>query len=428
MKYERSRRCFRNAQKVIPGGVNSPARSFGAVSEDPLFVSRGDGARIYDEDGNEYIDYVGSWGPLILGHAPPVVTEALHDQLEKGTSFGAPTELETKLASLVCTLVPSIEKVRMVNSGTEATMSALRLARGYTGRDKIIKFAGCYHGHGDSLLVQAGSGASTLGEPDSPGVTEGTARDTISLPFNDTGAVERAFERHPEDIAAVIVEPVAGNMGVIEPQEGFLPHLREVTEEHGAVLIFDEVMTGFRVALGGAQDAYDITPDITCLGKVIGGGLPVGAYGGKEEIMACVSPEGAVYQAGTLSGNPLAMRAGLETLRTLAEPGIFEKILERSRRLEEGIQENLRRLDLDFSFRRAGTMWSLFFTSSVVRDYEDVTGCDMEMYASYFSHMLDKGIYLPPSQFESAFVSLAHGQEEIERTIEANYEALKALK
>jgi len=423
----RSEQLFQKAQALLPGGVNSPVRAFKSVGGHPIFFSHGKGAHLFDVDGNRYIDYVGSWGPLILGYSHPVVVEALKREVERATSFGAPTEVEVELAELVIEMVPSIEMVRMVNSGTEATMSAIRLARAYTGRPKIIKFSGCYHGHGDSFLIQAGSGATTLGVPTSPGVTEATARDTLIARFNDLDSVQALVEAYPDQIAAVILEPVAGNMGVVPPVDGFLQGLRQLTRKHGILLIFDEVMTGFRVARGGAQERYGVEPDLTTLGKIIGGGLPVGAYGGRRDIMEMVAPSGPVYQAGTLSGNPLAMRAGLETLRLLNQPGFYEELERKAARLEEGIRENLRELGLPFYMTRVGSMGCLFFSEQTVVDYDTALTADTELYARYFRGMLERGIYLAPSQFEAFFVSAAHTEEDLERTIQANREVLKAI-
>ena len=422
---ERSRRLFDEAQRVIPGGVNSPARAFGPVGGDPIFIARGEGARLYDADGRGYIDYVCSWGPLILGHAHPEVVAALKQVCEQGTSFGAPTEIEVRMADLVVERIPSVEMVRMVNSGTEATMSAVRLARGYTGRAKVIKFEGCWHGHADSFLIQAGSSALTMGVPDSPGVTEGTASDTLTAPFNDLEAVQRIVSENRDEVAAVIVEPVAGNMGVIPPEEGFLEGLRELTADLGIVLIFDEVITGFRVHPGGAQALYGVTPDLTTLGKIIGGGLPVGAFGGKREIMGHISPLGKrVSQAGTLSGNPLAMTAGYETLKRL-QPGVYDTLEAKAAALEAGFRENLNALGLDLPLNRVGSMMTLFFTDRPVKNFEAANRCDQEMFARYFRAMLDRSIYLAPSQFEAGFVSLAHEDADIEQTVKAHYEALK---
>ena len=412
---------------MIPGGVNSPARAFGPVGGDPLFIVKGEGARIVDADGKSYIDFVGSWGPLILGHAHPEIVAAVNAVVAEGTSFGAPTEIEVKMAQLVTEIVPSVEMVRMVNSGTEATMSAIRLARGHTGRDKIVKFEGCWHGHADSFLIQAGSSALTMGAPSSPGVTPGTAADSITVPFNDLEAVEKAVVENRDAIAAVIVEPVAGNMGVIPPAPDFLQGLRDVTAEMGIVLIFDEVITGFRVSPGGAQELYGVTPDLTTLGKIIGGGLPVGAFGGKREIMSDISPLGKmVSQAGTLSGNPLAMTAGYETLKRLQVPGVYDALEAKAQALETGILENLKALGLKYQTNRVGSIMTLFFTEAPVTSFEAANACDQDLFARYFREMVNRGIYLAPSQFEAAFVSLAHSDADIDATIKANYEALKA--
>ena len=412
---------------MIPGGVNSPARAFGPVGGDPRFIAKGEGARIVDADGTSYIDFVGSWGPLILGHAHPDIVAAVNAAAAGGTSFGAPTEIEVKMAQLVTEMVPSVEMVRMVNSGTEATMSAIRLARGHTGRNKIIKFEGCWHGHADSFLIQAGSSALTMGAPSSPGVTPGTAADSITVPFNDLEAVEKAVVENGDEIAAVIVEPVAGNMGVIPPEPGFLQGLRDVTAEMDIVLIFDEVITGFRVSRGGAQELYGVTPDLTTLGKIIGGGLPVGAFGGRREIMSDISPLGKmVSQAGTLSGNPLAMTAGYETLRRLQEPGVYEALEAKAQALETGILENLKALGLNYQTNRVGSIMTLFFTEVPVASFDAANACDQDLFARYFREMLNRGVYLAPSQFEAAFVSLAHSDADIDKTIKANYEALKA--
>lgn len=428
MRTPKSSEFFREAQKYIPGGVNSPVRAFKAVGMEPLFITRGKGSKIYDADENEYIDYVCSWGPLILGHAHPEVIASLKDALDNGTSFGAPTELEVEMAKQVVQAVPSIEEVRMVNSGTEATMSAIRLARGCTRRNKVIKFEGCYHGHVDSLLVKAGSGVVTLGIPGTPGVTEGTVADTIVLPYNDLGTVEKVVREQHEDIACLIVEPVAGNMGVVPPKEGFLSGLRKITQEYGVLLIFDEIITGFRLAYGGAQEIYHITPDLTCLGKIIGGGLPVGAFGGKREIMQNIAPSGSVYQAGTLSGNPIAMTAGLATLKILgANPKIYQELDRKSAKLSEGLQKNTQELGVAAYFTRVGAMSCLFFTDREVYDYQSAITSDTEKYALYFRKMLEQGINLAPSQFEACFVSTAHTDEDIEKTIEASRKALQSL-
>lgn len=423
----RSAALFEAAQRVIPGGVNSPARAFGPVGGQPLFITGGSGSKVYDADGREYIDYVCSWGPLVLGHAPPGVVERLKRTCEQGTSFGAPTEMEVEMARLVTELVPGVEMVRMVNSGTEATMSAVRLARGYTGREKVIKFEGCWHGHADSFLIQAGSSALTTGVPSSPGVTAGTAGDTLTAPYNDLEAVKRMVAENRDEIAAVIVEPVAGNMGVIPPADGFLEGLRELTADSEIVLIFDEVITGFRVHPGGAQALYGVTPDLTTLGKIIGGGLPVGAFGGRREIMSHISPLGkGVSQAGTLSGNPLAMTAGYETLRRLREPGAYESLEGKAAALEAGFRENLRSLGLPFRLNRVGSMMTLFFTDRPVTRYEAAVACDQEAFARYFRVMLEQGVYLAPSQFEATFVSLAHTEADIDRTVKAQHTALKS--
>lgn len=415
----RSAELFDEAKRLIPGGVNSPVRAFRGVGGTPRFIERGEGAYIYDVDGNRYIDYVLSWGPLILGHAHAAVVRAITEQAARGTSFGAPTELETRLARLVIEAVPSVEMVRFVSSGTEATMSALRLARAYTCRSKIIKFDGCYHGHADALLVQAGSGVATLGLPDSPGVTLGATVDTLTAPYNNLTAVRDLFEQHAEQIAAVIVEPVAGNMGLVPPQPGFLEGLRRITREHEALLIFDEVMTGFRVAYGGAQTMYDIAPDLTCLGKVIGGGLPVAAYGGSAEIMQHVAPAGTMYQAGTLSGNPLAMAAGIATLRQLQTPGTYERLSDRSKTLAEGIEREATEAGIALRATSIGSMWGIFFTERPVTDYASAKRADTGLYARFFHGMLRQGVYLAPSQFEAAFVSTQHAAADVERTLRA---------
>ncbi|MBI5646468.1 MAG: glutamate-1-semialdehyde 2,1-aminomutase [Ignavibacteriae bacterium] len=419
-----SRRLFEQARTLIPGGVNSPVRAFRAVGGQPIFFKSASGAILTDVDGNEYIDYIGSWGPFILGHGHPRVREALHAQLDRATSFGAPTELENELASRIISLVPSIEMVRMVNSGTEATLSAIRLARAATGREKILKFEGCYHGHGDSFLIKAGSGVATLGLPDSPGVTTSIARDTLTARFNDIASVEALVEAHRGEIACVILEPVVGNMGCVPPDEGFLESMRTLCTREGILLIFDEVMTGFRVARGGAQELFRITPDITTLGKIIGGGLPVGAYGGRKDLMELVAPAGPMYQAGTLSGNPLAMTAGLATLEVLAEDGVYELLEQRASALCAGIQHHLDALGLPYVTNRVGSMFTLFFKDGVVRNWDDARASDTAAFGRWFSAMLERGIYLAPSQFEAAFLSLAHDDSILERTIHAAGESL----
>ncbi|WP_370223381.1 glutamate-1-semialdehyde 2,1-aminomutase [Cytobacillus sp.] len=425
--YEKSVKAFKEASELMPGGVNSPVRAFKSVNMDPIFMERGRGSKIYDIDGNEYIDYVLSWGPLILGHTNERVVEGIKKVAEMGTSFGAPTEIENELAKLVIERVPSIEVVRMVSSGTEATMSALRLARGYTGRNKIMKFEGCYHGHGDSLLIKAGSGVATLGLPDSPGVPEGVAKNTITVPYNDLESVRYAFEQFGDDIAGVIVEPVAGNMGVVPPQPGFLEGLREITEQNGSLLIFDEVMTGFRVGYNCAQGYFGVTPDITCLGKVIGGGLPVGAYGGKAEIMKQIAPSGPIYQAGTLSGNPLAMTAGFETLSQLT-PHSYKEFERKADRLEEGLKAAAEKYDIPHTINRAGSMIGIFFTNENVINYEKAKTSNLVFFAEYYREMANQGVFLPPSQFEGLFLSTAHTDEDIEKTIQAAEKAFSKLK
>ncbi len=424
MKLERSQKLFREAQRYLPGGVDSPVRAFKAVGGTPLFIIKGRGSRIYDEDENEFIDYVCSWGPLILGHSHPQVAEGLKQAIERGTSFGASTELETTLARMICAAIPSIEMIRFVNSGTEATMTALRLARAFTGRDKIVKFAGGYHGHADGLLTKAGSGMATLGIPDSPGVPASYAQNTLVVPYNNTQAVEQLCQHYPKEIAAIIVEPVAANMGVVPPQPGFLASLRNLTDEFGALLIFDEVITGFRLAYGGAQSLYGITPDLTCLGKVIGGGLPVGAYGGRREIMEMMAPVGPVYQAGTLSGNPLVMTAGIETLKILSQPGAYERLEAMASSLEKGITTAASETDTALLISRIGSLLTAFFTTEPVIDYQSAMRADTALFGRFFQQLLAKGIYWPPSQFEAAFVSLAHSDEDIQATINAISSAL----
>ncbi len=428
MKIERSKELFDRAKELIPGGVNSPVRAFKAVGGDPLFIDRGFGPYLYDVDGNQYIELINSWGPMILGHAFEPVLRAVRDAALKSLSFGAPNSDEVGLAELIIKMVPSIEKVRMVNSGTEATMSALRLARGYTGKDKLIKFEGCYHGHGDSFLIAAGSGAATMGIPDSPGVTKGTANDTLTAPYNDLEAVDALIHANKGEIAAMIIEPVAGNIGCVLPEQGYLEGLRARCDAHDIILIFDEVMTGFRLAPGGAQEIYGVKPDLTTLGKIIGGGMPVGAYGGKRAIMDFVSPEGPVYQAGTLSGNPVAMAAGLAMLNHLNEhPEVYEHLSKNTGLLVNGIQENLKSLNLDYRINQIGSMFSLFFTDKEVVDFESAKTSNTTLFGKYFKAMLEQKVYLAPSQFEALFISTEIKNGIIDKILEANFNALKAV-
>mgnify|MGYP000881131219 FL=1 len=430
----KSAAAFREAKTLMPGGVNSPVRSYRSVDCDPPFIARAEGSRIYDIDGNEYIDYVGSWGPMIVGHAHPKVVKALQEAVTRGTSYGAPTLAESELAKLVRQIYPSMELLRMVNSGTEATMSALRLARGFTRRDKIVKFIGCYHGHSDGLLVKAGSGLATFGVPDSLGVPKNVAADTITVPYNDSDAIAAVMTEHGQEIAAVIVEPVAGNMGLVLPESGYLEKLRQLTTESGALLIFDEVMCGFRASLGGAQAAYGVTPDLTCLGKIIGGGLPVAAYGGRRDIMSFISPAGPVYQAGTLSGNPLAMTAGLATLQILTaeptrgEPDYSRRLTLQTKKLVLGWEQQAKKADVPVQVHQAGSMFGLFFNAHHVRDYATSAASDQEAFKVWFRAMLEQGVYLAPSQFETLFLSLAHTDEDIDRTIAAAEKAFAQVK
>ncbi len=429
MNNSKSLQEFKRSQKVIPGGVNSPVRAFKSINGQPIFIDHGKGSKIFDIDGNQYIDFVSSWGPLILGHANEEVVEAIKKAAEKGTSYGAPTIIESEMAELIIEMVPSIDCVRMVNSGTEATMSALRLARGFTGREKIIKFEGCYHGHADSFLIKAGSGAITLGLPDSPGVTKGTAQDTLIAKYNDIESVKKLFAENKDQIAAVIIEPVAGNVGVILPQAGFLKELKDISHQHGALLIFDEVISGFRLAKGGAQELYGVIPDITTLGKIIGGGLPVGAYGARMEIMQKLAPSGPIYQAGTLSGNPLAMAAGYKTLEIInRDPGFYAKLDAKAKKLEVGILKNAKEAGIEVIINRLGSMMTLFFNKTgKINSYDDAMKSEPATYAKYFNMALESGIYLAPSQYEAAFVSAAHTDEDIEKAIAANLAAFKKL-
>ena len=427
MQQTRSQQLFEQAQRVIPGGVNSPVRSFRAVEGTPPFIARGQGSRVWDVDGNEFIDFLGSWGPLALGHAHPVVVEAVQRAAADGTSFGAPVEQEVQLAEIVCQAFPSVDMLRLVNSGTEACMSALRLARAFTGRSKIVKFAGNYHGHADGLLVQAGSGALTHGIPTSAGVPESYAAETLVATYNDTASVETLFDAWPDDIAAVIVEPVAGNMGVVSPADGFHADLRRITEANGALLIFDEVITGFRVGYGGAQALFGITPDITTMGKIIGGGLPVGAYGGRRDVMQMVAPLGPMYQAGTLSGNPLAVAAGVATLTELQRPGVYEQLEATAVRFTEGVAAAFREAEVPSTINRVASMFTGFFNPGPVTSLAQVEQSDTAIYGRYFHALLDRGVYIAPSQFEAGFVSIAHTDADIDRAIEAVVEALAAV-
>ena len=427
MNFDLSAKLFKEAQKSIPGGVNSPVRAFKSVGTDPLFIKKASGCKIQDADNNQFIDYVGSWGPMILGHCHPQVASAVKAAVDNGCSFGAPTELEITLAEMVIKAVPSIEMVRMVSSGTEATMSAIRLARGYTGRDKILKFSGCYHGHSDSLLVKAGSGAATFGVPDSPGVPQDFARHTLTAEYNSLNSVKSLVADNKGEVACIIVEPVAGNMGTVPPREGFLEGLRSICTEEGIVLIFDEVMSGFRVAYGGAQELYGVTPDMTTLGKIIGGGLPVGAFGGKKEIMTLLSPSGGVYQAGTLSGNPLAMTAGIETLKLLQKEGFYSDLEKKSAYIATGIAKAAEKAGFPLYSTRVGSMFCAFFSKEPVYDWTTAAKCDTKAFANYFRLMLQEGIYLAPSQYETAFVSIAHETEDLDRTIAAAEKSFRVL-
>jgi glutamate-1-semialdehyde 2,1-aminomutase len=428
MKTEKSKKLFEEAKKYIPGGVNSPVRAFKSVGGDPLFIQRGEGSKFWDADGNEFIDYIGSWGPHLFGHNPPFIIDALKSAIENGTSFGAPTELEVEMAKTITELVPSIEMVRMVNSGTEATMSAIRAARGYTGKEKFIKFEGCYHGHADYFLIKAGSGALTLGVPTSPGVTKGNAADTLLADYNDINSVKKLISSNKNEIAAIIIEPIAGNMGVVKAKNEFIKQLREICDEEEIVLIFDEVMTGFRVAAGGAQEVLKIKPDLSTFGKIIGGGLPVGAFGGKREIMEKIAPSGPVYQAGTLSGNPLAMAVGYAALKHIKEnSGIYKTLEEKSSYLEKGLKENLKSVGKKYAMNRVGSMMCLFFTENPVDDFKSAVSSDIALYGKYFHEMLKRGIYLAPAQFEALFVSTAHTKKDLDKTIKAQEESLEAI-
>jgi len=428
MNLEKSKQLFAEAKKYIPGGVNSPVRAFKSVGGNPVFIERGTGSKFYDVDGNEFIDYIGSWGPHLFGHNPPFIKEALLNAIENGTSFGAPTELEIKMAEIITELVPSIEKVRMVNSGTEATMSAIRAARGFTGKEKFIKFEGCYHGHADYFLIKAGSGALTLGVPTSPGVTSGNAADTLVADYNDIESVKKLIASNKNEIAAIIIEPIAGNMGVVKANDKFIEELKSICDEEKIVLIFDEVMTGFRVAAGGAQEVLGITPDLTTFGKIIGGGLPVGAFGGKAEIMDMIAPSGPVYQAGTLSGNPLAMAAGYAALNHINEnKEIYNQLEEKSSYLEKGMKKNLNEIGKNYAMNRVGSMSCMFFKEGKVENFNDAVNSDTELYGKYFHEMLRRGIYLAPAQFEAMFISTAHSREDLDKTIAAHKNSLEAI-
>jgi len=427
METTTSKKMFEQAKEVIPGGVNSPVRACKSVGCDPLFISKASGSSIFDVDGNEYIDFVSSWGPMIMGHAHPAILDGVQQAAVNGTSFGAPTPAEIELASLVVDSVPAIEKVRFVSSGTEATMSAVRLARGYTGRKKVVKFDGCYHGHSDSFLVKAGSGVITLGIPGSPGVPDDIVKNTISIPYNDVQTLTKTLAEQGDDIACIIVEPVGGNMGCVPPGDGFLQALRDLTAEHGIVLIFDEVITGFRLALGGAQQFYNVTPDLTCLGKIIGGGLPVGAYGGKQEIMDHIAPDGPVYQAGTLSGNPLAMAAGIATLKLLGRDGFYEELNEKAADFAVMLESAEKSAGIDVTLNRVGSLMTGFFTTEPVTDFESAMKADTDKYGTHYRQMLSQGIYLAPSQFEAAFVSAAHTREQLEKAAEMTEWSFKKL-
>lgn len=428
MNIEKSIRLFERAIEIIPGGVNSPVRAFKSVGGNPRFIEKGFGSKIYDVDGNEYIDFIGSWGPHIFGHRPDFIIKSIEDALVNGTSFGAPTEAEVKIAELIIELVPSIEMVRLVNSGTEATMSAIRLARGFTKKDKIIKFEGCYHGHSDAFLIKAGSGALTFGVPTSPGVTKGTANDTLTARFNDINSVKELIDKNKGEIAAIIIEPVAGNMGVIAGEMDFLKSLREICSKEEIVLIFDEVMTGFRLAKGGAQEIYGIKPDLTTLGKIIGGGMPVGAFGGKKEIMSLLAPSGPVYQAGTLSGNPIAVSAGLASLEYIKNnPGIYEELEIKSNNFESNIKDIMRRIGINLALNRVGSMMTIFFYKNEVRSYDDAVKSDTQKFSKFFNYLLNNGIYLPPSQFEAIFISTSHSEDELNYTAEKIEEAIRTI-